>query len=194
MDCLNNLHLLPSAPYEPGTPAPPHLSPFVDGRTEGYLPQREKEILNLKGEEIVEDEESSEEVDEAKDDEMSDGEEKGTAAAAKGTAKGAGKDDAEKRKGDLDSSSEEEDEEERIMRGDMTAREAAALKEKKKKANEKLKKDIAKEQVELGRSMMTNRQRKMYQKVENEKKVKDEAIKLLKVKRKTIAKKGKVAK
>ena len=78
--------------------------------------------------------------------------------------------------------------------GDMTAREAAALKEKKKKANEKLKKDIAKEQVELGRSMMTNRQRKMYQKVENEKKVKDEAIKLLKVKRKTIAKKGKVAK
>lgn len=97
--------------------------------------------------------------------------------------------DAVKNKGDLDSSSEEDNDEEKIMRGDMTSHEAAALKEKKKKQNEKLKKDIAKEQIELGRSLMTNRQRKLYQKVESEKKVKEEEIKKLKVKRKTIEKK-----
>lgn len=196
LDCLNNLHLLPTAPYGPGTPAPPHLSPFVDGRAEGYLPQREKEILNLKGEEIVEDEEeeSSEEVDQGNDDMSDEEEESKPAAGTKGKKDTTSKDAAkgtEKNKGDLDSSSDEDNDEEKVMRGDMTSHEAAALKDKKKKQNEKLKRDIAKEQLELGRSLMSNRQRKLYQKVENEKKVKEEEIKKLKVKRKLIEKKTK---
>ncbi len=37
-DCINNVLLLPTSQYAPGKPAPPHLSPFVDNKDEGYLP------------------------------------------------------------------------------------------------------------------------------------------------------------
>ena len=63
IDSLNNLHLLPCQPYKPGVPPPPHLSPFIDNSKEGYVPQRQKEIGALKGEEM-EDEDESESEDE----------------------------------------------------------------------------------------------------------------------------------
>ena len=53
-DSINNLFLLPTAQYTPGTAPPPHLSPFIDNKMEGYVPLREKEILHLKGEEVIE--------------------------------------------------------------------------------------------------------------------------------------------
>lgn len=46
----------------PGLPPPAHLSPFVDGQKEGYMPQREKEIIHLKGQEVVESEDDDEEL------------------------------------------------------------------------------------------------------------------------------------
>lgn len=61
VDCLNNLFLLPTSQYAPGNALPAHLSPFVDNEKEGYLPNRHKEILHLKGEEVVEDESEVEE-------------------------------------------------------------------------------------------------------------------------------------
>jgi pescadillo protein len=54
---LNNLYLLPTQPYKAGTPPPPHLSPFVDNTQEGYVPTRQKEINQLKGEDIDESDE-----------------------------------------------------------------------------------------------------------------------------------------
>lgn len=48
-DCLNFCFLLPLAQYRPGVLLPPHLSPFVDSRTEGYVPERMQEIMQLKG-------------------------------------------------------------------------------------------------------------------------------------------------
>jgi len=62
VDCLNNLFLLPTAQYIPGISPPAHLSPFIDGVKEGYVPQREKEISHLKGDEVIESE-SEEEVE-----------------------------------------------------------------------------------------------------------------------------------
>ena len=53
--------LLPTSQYRPGIPPPAHLSPFIDGQSEGYVPLREKEILHMKGEEVIEEEEDIEE-------------------------------------------------------------------------------------------------------------------------------------
>lgn len=48
-DSINNVLLLPTSQYTPGKPAPPHLSPFVDNKEEGYIPKRQEEINELKG-------------------------------------------------------------------------------------------------------------------------------------------------
>ena len=57
--------------------------------------------------------------------------------------------------------------------------------------NEKIKKDLKKEQEELGKMLMTNRQKKMYQKVEATKKKNKEATKKLVEKKKQLSSKSK---
>jgi len=182
VDSLNNLHLLPTSQYVPGTPPPAHLSPFVDGQREGYMPQREKEILHLKGEEVVE-------SDEEEDDMLVD--ESENSKTAEVNTKADKKQAQERRRGDADSSSDEEaamDDDEVMMKGDMSAEEAQRLKARKQAANAKLKKELEQEQKELARTLMTNRQRKLYRKAEDEQKSKKVEIQKLKVKRKTLEK------
>lgn len=127
VDSLNNLYLLPTAPYKPGQAPPPHLSPFTDSAKEGYIPQRQKEILALKGE-AVDDLSESE-----SDEEVANEDAKPQAKDTKSAKPEAQPVKSTKNKGDADSSSEDEDSEEE-----------AAVKQKKAK-NAKLKKELQKE-------------------------------------------------
>lgn len=44
IDSINNGKLLDCADYVPGKTLPPHLSPFVDNKKEGFVPKRQQEI------------------------------------------------------------------------------------------------------------------------------------------------------
>lgn len=83
-----------------------------------------------------------------------------------------------KGKGDADSSSDEDNE------ADPETVIAA-----RKAQNAKLKRDLEKEQTEMAKVLMTNRQRKLYQKAEDEQKLKKEMVQKLKVKKRQISKK-----
>ena len=89
-----------------------------------------------------------------------------------------------KGKGDADSSSDEESSDEEGAPVAQTAKE-------RKKANDSIKKELEQEQKEMAKTLMTNRQRKLYQKVQGEIDEKKELNKHLKVKRKLIEKKKK---
>ena len=144
------------------------------------MPQREKEILHLKGEEVLESDEE--------DDMLVEESENSKAAEDDKADKKQGQ---ERRRGDADSSSDEEgamDDDEVMMKGDMSAEEAQRLKARKQVANAKLKKELDQEQKELARTLMTNRQRKLYRKAEDDQKSKKAEIQKLKVKRKTLEK------
>lgn len=198
VDSINNLFLLPTKPYAPGIPAPAHLSPFVDNETEGYLPDRQREINALAGiestltgpalgsdsEDIDDDDKEDDDVPEEK------------------TSKTA----ASKTKGDVDSSSDEEgaseelsgseSEDEAPVKAKKGAKKAAPAKKPTAKTakkiqkkvltradraakNDKIKRDLAKEQKEMGKMLMSNRQKKMYQEVEKTQKTKKETAKKL---------------
>lgn len=173
VDCLNNLFLLPTQQYAPGAALPAHLSPFVDNQKMGYVPNRQKEISHMKGEEIQASESENEEEEKKPP----------TAKQTKENKKEA----SSKSKGDADSSSEESDDNEESESEEEINVEA--IQAERKAANAQLKADLQKEQKELAKVLMTNKQRKLYQKAEDEQKQKTEQAKKLRAKRKIIEKK-----
>lgn len=48
-DSINEGAKLAISSYLPGKPLPPHLSPFVDDKEQGYVPERRKELDALMG-------------------------------------------------------------------------------------------------------------------------------------------------
>lgn len=128
-------------------PCPAHLSPFVDNETEGYIPDRQREINTLAGIETAvmpqvtyesDDNEKKKQEKSSDEDEESDDKEEEKLRQPAGT-KGKGK-------GDADSSSDEEesDAESEEARPAMTRAKTTQLSKQAK--NEKLKKDLQKEQ------------------------------------------------
>lgn len=130
VDSLNSLFLLPNAPYRPGVAPPPHLSPFIDNSKEGYVPTRQREINQLKGEDIEDvDEEEAEESEEEQ--------------VVQPVLPVNNKSKQQASKGDADSSSDEESEEE--------------VQKLKQIKNKKLKSELKKEEQELGKILMTKK-------------------------------------
>ncbi len=68
IDSVNNVMMLPTQKYFPGIPPPPHMSPFIDDKKEGYVPERQREINQLKG--IEDDDEPMQEDDSEEEDEV----------------------------------------------------------------------------------------------------------------------------
>lgn len=122
--------MLPTQAYRPGQAPPPHLSPFIDNSKEGYVPLRQKEINQLKGEIVdsYEEEESDHVPDEPVQVSKKAADVKQAAPAKKVPVKG-----------DADSSSEEEDSEDE-------AQTVAKNKQLKQAKNLKIKKELEKEQ------------------------------------------------
>lgn len=155
-DCINHQILLPVSQYKPGTPPPPHLSPFVDNKSEGYIPKRQEEINEMKGivEEVFQpeiDEESDQEMEEVKN------QEQGPKAA----------------KYDDDSSSEDEGDEEQDQKNIQ----------KQVRMKTKLKQSLEKERKDLGKLLMTKRQRRLYSRINYSLRRKREFIRRLQDKR-----------
>jgi pescadillo protein len=71
-DCANTRFLLPVGKYIPGASLPPHLSPFVDDKTEGYLPEYRKEVMKMKSAKEIYASRSTLDNEEASDEEASD--------------------------------------------------------------------------------------------------------------------------
>ena len=118
------------------------------------MPMRQKEIMHLKGEEVLQSDSEDEEMEEEKPKEA---EKKVKKAEPKKAAKKA---PAKTGKGDADSSSDEESSDEEGP--------VAQTAQERKKANDKIKRDLEQEQKEMAKTLMTNRQRKLYQKVQGE--------------------------
>lgn len=57
LDCANFNFILPVGRYGVGAALPPHLSPWVDDKEEGYLPKYKEEVERLKNGEVLEEEE-----------------------------------------------------------------------------------------------------------------------------------------
>ena len=145
IDSINNLFLLPTSQYKPGVPPPAHLSPFIDNEAEGYVPMRHKEIQHLKGEEVVESDDD-EEIPEVVPEKKSAKKEKATKKEeVEKPVKGKKSKEA---RGDADSSSDEDESDDEPKAQTATERRAA---------DAKLKKDLAAEQKEMAKVLMTNR-------------------------------------
>lgn len=66
-DSINFSRRLPISDYKPGKALPPHLSPFVDDKAEGHVPERKKQIQAFLGEFVEEDVEDDDAGEHEKD-------------------------------------------------------------------------------------------------------------------------------
>lgn len=162
-DSLNNVVLLPTMKYFPGVPPPPHLSPFIDNKKEGYIPERQKEINQMKGISADDDDKEMNEHD----DEISD----------------ASEDPEIKKEKDADDEDEENSDSE-----EEEENEPEVAKKVQKVQAEKLKQEMQQEEKELGKMLMTKKQRRIFQKVEHSQKKKKELADKLKEKKQRIKK------
>lgn len=193
-DCINFNHLLNIRDYLPGSPLPPHLSPFENSQREGFLPQRKKEILEQMGEEIPEYSEVSDlemEDDDEEEDQQQEGE-----------------DIVEESENESELEEEESDEDEpkgmkepveqiyskKLKRNRLNVKKELAYNVKEEKFNKKkeemkkkmMAKKNKKETNALAASRLSRKKRKIYDKLQKEKNMQKDQVKVLKKRQKKL--------
>lgn len=160
-DCINKSELVSVNKYAPGEILPPHLSPWGDSG--GYEPKDESSVGDQVEEEQVEEEEEDDEEDEEEAEE-------------------------EEEEGEEKEEEEEEQEEELIAQKELEKEAAGIYETKEHQAKPQKRKQPEDEEKELKKIMMTNKQRKLYNKMQYGLNKKKEREDLLNKKRKKLAK------
>ncbi|AQZ16238.1 NOP7 (YGR103W) [Zygosaccharomyces parabailii] len=175
-DCINKGTLVPTNTYLPGEPLPPHLSPWGDAS--GYDPTAASE-------------EDDEEEESESDNEVEIGEEEEKSGNEAGEEEVAAEESEEE---DEDLQAQKELELEATGVSYSKAKESDGNAEKVKKSKKRKAPNEDEEEKRLKMIMMSNKQRKLYKKMQYSNNKKDERIENLKKKKKEISRTKKKAK
>ncbi|GAV53261.1 hypothetical protein ZYGR_0AI05450 [Zygosaccharomyces rouxii] len=181
-DCVNKGSLVPTNSYLPGESLPPHLSPWGDAA--GYDP-------NAAAEE-AEDDEDEEGEDEGEEDEGEDEGEGAENVSDKEDEKQVEQDESDEENEDLQAQKELELEAQGVSYTD--AKESENSKSNKSRGKKRKAPTEDEEEKKLRMIMMSNKQRKLYKKMQHSNDKRDERVENLKKKKQQIVKAKKAKK
>ena len=201
-DSINAQLCLPVDRYTMGVSLPPHLSPFVDDRTEGYIPEYREELDKLKTAA-----ETGQNVDGTmSEDEDSDGEDDGEshlmenqyalglAAEASGTMYSDFAAKGKRAKGANDDDDDDDDDDDVEMENEDAEDEEDEEDQAKRKKNEKKKQRKVKqeeEHLERQLAVMNKKRKRLYNRMQHGLKAKQDVVDTLQAKREKAAAKEK---
>ncbi|KAK5943607.1 mRNA-binding ribosome synthesis protein nop7 [Knufia obscura] len=208
-DCVNEASLLRTDVYAPGATLPPHLSPWMKPVRGQYDPRATLEEQQLEGEEDEElsGEEAQALLEDAEPD-VSDEEVDGMDEAAAGmtidVADGSDEEEEENVEatfGGFDAepdaeSADEEDDHQAELAAEAAGKSLSAKKSQKSSKDKRKEERLAKqkredEEIERQKMMMSNKKRKLYEKMQHGNKIKDADAEKLRSKRRKIEQKQK---
>lgn len=180
-DCVNKGSLVPTNAYLPGEPLPPHLSPWGDAA--GYDPNAAAEEGEEEEEEEEGEEDKEEEENEGEGEDEDEGAEEGSEEEKKAQVE---HDESDENDEDLQAQKELELEAQGVSYTD--AKESEGSKSNKNRGKKRKAPTEDEEEKKLRMIMMSNKQRKLYKKMQHSNDKRDERVENLKKKKQQIAK------